>query len=184
MSFSFESLEIPDVILIKTKSFSDIRGYFVDIFRSSMFENSNIKTKFIQDSFSHSKKGVIRGLHYQNFQNRQAKLIMVLSGEIFDILVDIRKNSPTYGKSITKILSDKDHDILYAPEGFAHGFCVLSDNANVLYKMSSEYTLESQRGIIWNDPDLAIQWPISNPILSEKDQLLPTLKNAENDFEY
>tara|TARA_B110001454_G_C12607870_1_gene387400 strand:+ start:252 stop:806 length:555 start_codon:yes stop_codon:yes gene_type:complete len=184
MSFSFNPLIIPDVILIKTKSYTDTRGYFMELFRSSIFENFNIKTKFIQDSISHSKKDVIRGLHFQNSQYKQAKLITVLSGEIFDVLVDIRKNSPTYGKYVTKILNEKDHDILYVPEGFAHGFCVLSNYANILYKMSSEYSSESEKGIIWNDLDLDIPWPISNPLVSDKDQSLPRFKNIENDFEY
>ena len=107
---------------------------------------------------------------------------MALRGEIFDVAVDIRKGSPTYGKWVGEILSDKNHKLLYAPEGFAHGFCVLSEQADVLYKVSSEYSPEHERGILWNDPDLSVKWPIDKPIVIKKDLQLPTLKNADNDF--
>ena len=183
MSFVFKKLSIPEVILVEPKLYSDNRGFFFESFKEEDFFSIGI-TKMIQDNFSHSIYGVVRGLHYQNFQNRQAKLIMVLSGEIFDILVDIRKNSPTYGKSITKILSDKDHDILYAPEGFAHGFCVLSEKASVLYKVSQEFSSEHERGINWCDSDLKIPWSIEKPIISKKDSVLPFLKNIDSYFVY
>lgn len=182
MPFTFQKLKIDDVIYVETKSFSDTRGFFLESFRESFFNKEGITTKFVQDNFSHSKMGVLRGLHYQNNPEAQAKLVIALRGEIFDVAVDIRKNSSTYGNWVGQILSDKKHNMLYIPEGFAHGFSVLSEEANVLYKVSREYSPEQERGIIWNDPDLNIDWKIKNPILSEKDSQLPTLKNTDNKF--
>jgi len=184
MPFSFKKLSIPEIILVESKSFPDDRGFFLEGYKESDFVDNHITTKFVQDNFSHSNNGVLRGLHYQTNPNAQAKLVMVLLGEIFDVAVDIRKDSPTYGKWIGEILSDQNHNMLYIPEGFAHGFCVISDTADVLYKTNKEYSPKHERGIIWNDPDLAINWPIQNPILHEKDKTLPTLKNADNDFVY
>lgn len=184
MVFKFKRLEILDVIIIEPQLFSDDRGLFFESFKESEFTSNEIDKKFVQDSFSHSTHGVLRGLHYQKNPKAQAKLVMVLRGEIFDVVVDIRKDSPTYGKWVGGILSDKNHNILYAPEGFAHGFCVLSDQADVMYKVSSEYSPEHERGIIWSDPDIAIKWPTTNPTVIKKDQLLPTLKNADNNFVY
>lgn len=184
MPFTFSRLEIPDVILVNTSSFSDSRGNFIETFKESIFVNNGIKTKFVQDNFSHSIRGVLRGLHYQKNPSAQAKLVVALRGEIFDVAVDIRKNSPTYGKWVGEILSDKNHQLLYIPEGFAHGFCVLSDEADVLYKVNQEYSPEHENGIIWNDTDLNIKWPVDHPILAEKDLQLPTLKDAENNFSF
>ena len=144
-------------------------------FKESEFSVNKINAKFVQDNVSFSTKGVLRGLHYQQKPKEQAKLVSVISGEIFDVAVDIRKDSTTYGKWVGKTLSDKNHEMLYIPEGFAHGFCTLSDTANVLYKITNEYSPENERGIIWNDPNVSISWPIKNPIVSEKDKKLPTL---------
>ena len=130
----------------------------------------------MQDNASFSTKGVLRGLHYQIKPKEQAKLVSVISGEIFDVAVDIRKDSTTYGKWVSQILSEKNHKMLYIPEGFAHGFCTLSDTANVLYKVTNEYSPENERGIIWNDPNISISWPIKNLVVSEKDKKLPTLQ--------
>ena len=177
-------MTIPEVILLETKAFSDNRGFFFESFKESVFASNGIDIKFVQDNFSHSVKSVLRGLHYQKNPKAQAKLITALRGEIFDIAVDIRKNSPTYGKWIGEILSEQNHNLLYIPEGFAHGFCVLSKDADVLYKVSNEYSPEHEKGIIWNDPDLNIQWPIDKPILVEKDLQSPFLKNADNNFVY
>ena len=138
----------------------------------------------IQDNFSHSIYGVVRGLHYQKNPKAQAKLVTVFDGKIFDVAVDIRKNSPTYGKWVSEILSCENHKSLYIPEGFAHGFCVLSKEADVLYKVSNEYSLENEGGIIWNDPTINIPWSVEKPIISEKDSQLPLLENSENDFTY
>src|SRR3989344_8696384 len=174
--YAFKKLTIPEVISIETHFFPDDRGFFKEIFKESIFSSNEINTKFVQDNFSHSVKGVLRGLHYQNLPKAQAKLVTALRGEIFDVAVDIRKNSPTYGQWVGEILSGENHKLLYIPEGFAHGFCVLSE-ADVLYKVNKEYSPEHEKGILWNDPEIDIAWPVNNPILHDKDLLLPVLKN-------
>lgn len=184
MPFQFKKLDIPDVILVEAQAFSDDRGFFIESFKESVFINSGISTRFVQDNYSHSKKGVVRGLHYQKDPKAQAKIVMVSRGEIFDVVVDIRKGSPTYGKWLGEILSDQNHRLLFVPEGFAHGFCVISDTADVLYKVNSEYSQDHERGILWNDPELAIKWPTDKPIMIKKDLQLPLLKNADNNFVY
>ena len=184
MPFTFKRLSIPDVILVEPQLFSDDRGFFYESFRESDFFSNGIDKKFVQDNFSHSVNGVIRGLHFQKAPKAQAKLVTVLKGKIFDVAVDIRKNSPTYGKWVSEILSSDTHNLLYVPEGFAHGFCVVSDEADVLYKVSNEYSQEHERSIIWNDPKLDIQWPIKKPIISNKDNKLSLLENLDNDFVY
>ena len=176
MPFSFSSLEIPDVKLVIPKHYSDERGYFLENFKESEFSANKINAKFVQDNVSFSTKGVLRGLHYQIKPKEQAKLVSVISGEIFDVAVDIRKDSPTFGKWVGRIISEKNHEMLYIPEGFAHGFCTLSNTANVLYKVTNEYSPENEQGIIWNDPNVSISWPIKNLIVSEKDKKLPTLQ--------
>ena len=184
MPFTFKRLSIPDVILIEPSSFSDDRGFFFESFKESDFFSNGIDKNFVQDNFSHSVNGVIRGLHFQKAPKAQAKLVTVLKGKIFDVAVDIRKNSPTYGKWVSEILSDDTHNLLYVPEGFAHGFCVISDEADVLYKVSNEYSQEHERSIIWNDPKLNIEWPIKKPVISNKDNKLSLLENLDNDFVY
>ncbi|MDC0155194.1 dTDP-4-dehydrorhamnose 3,5-epimerase [Nitrosopumilus sp.] len=185
MSFIFNPLRIPEVISITPNLFNDERGYFFENFNHSSFKNRNnnpIDLNFIQENFSKSKKHVIRGLHFQKNPKAQAKLVTAVSGEIFDVAVDLRKNSLTYGKWVSEILSETNHKSLYIPEGFAHGFCVLSEGANVVYKINREYSPNHEQGIIWNDPDIDISWPISEPIISEKDQNLPYFKNQTYDF--
>ena len=177
MPFTFKRLNISDVILVEPKLFSDDRGFFLESFKTSDFLSIGIDKKFVQDNFSHSIRGVIRGLHFQRTPKAQAKLVTALKGEIFDVAVDIRKNSPTYGKWIGEILSESNHKLLYIPEGFAHGFCVLSEEADVFYKVSNEYSSDHEEGIIWSDPKLNIQWPITKPIVSDKDDELPLLEN-------
>jgi dTDP-4-dehydrorhamnose 3,5-epimerase len=184
MPFTFKRLSIPDVILVEPQLFSDDRGFFYESFRESDFFSNGIDKKFVQDNFSHSVNGVIRGLHFQKAPKAQTKLVTVLKGKIFDVAVDIRKNSSTYGKWVSEILSSDTHNLLYVPEGFAHGFCVVSDEADVLYKVSNEYSQEHERSIIWNDPKLDIQWPIKKPIISNKDNKLSLLENLDNDFVY
>ena len=184
MPFTFKRLSIPDVILVEPNSFSDDRGFFFESYKESDFLSNGIDKKFVQDNFSHSVYGVIRGLHFQKTPKAQAKLVTVLKGKIFDVAVDIRKNSPTYGKWVSEILSGDTHNLLYVPEGFAHGFCVISDEGDVLYKVSNEYSQEHERSIIWNDPKLDIQWPIKKPIISNKDNKLSLLENLDNDFVY
>ena len=160
MPFSFKRLSIPDIILVEPQSFPDERGFFLESYKESEFTSNGIKTIFVQDNLSHSVKGVLRGLHYQKNPKAQAKLVIALRGEIFDVAVDIRKNSPTYGKWVGEILSESNHNSLYIPEGFAHGFCILSEEADVLYKVSQEYSPEDEKGIIWNDTEINITWPI------------------------
>ena len=185
MSFIFNPLRIPEVISITPNLFNDERGYFFENFNHFSFKNRNnnpIDLNFIQENFSKSKKHVIRGLHFQKNPKAQAKLVTAVSGEIFDVAVDLRKNTLTYGKWVSEILSETNHKSLYIPEGFAHGFCVLSEGANVVYKINREYSPNHEQGIIWNDPDIDISWPISEPIISEKDQNLPYFKNQTYDF--
>jgi len=184
MSFTFKKLDIPEVILVEAKAFPDERGYFLESFKKSSFASNGVDTKFVQDNFSHSTKGVLRGLHYQKNPKAQSKLVIALRGEIFDVAVDIRKGSPTYGKWVGETLSENNHKLLYVPEGFAHGFCVLSETADVLYKVNQEYSPEDEKGIVWNDSEINIEWSIEKPILHEKDSKLPSLKNADNNFIY
>ena len=182
MSFIFNPLRIPDVISITPHLFNDERGYFFENFNHSKFNQNQIDLNFIQENFSKSKKNVIRGLHFQKNPKAQAKLVTAVSGEIFDVAVDLRKNSPTFGKWVSEILSEVNHKSLYVPEGFAHGFCVLSEGATVVYKINQEYSPDHEQGIIWNDPDIGISWPISESIISEKDQNLPLFKTQTYDF--
>jgi len=184
MPFKFKKLEISDLIIIEPYVFHDDRGFFMESYKYSDFASYGIDINFVQDNHSCSKKGVIRGLHYQNPPKAQGKLIRVIAGEIFDVAVDIRKGSPTYGKWWGVILSAENKKMFYIPSGFAHGFCVLSDMAEVLYKTTEEYAPEHEAGIVWNDPDINIDWPIKNPIVSPKDAALPRLKDAKNKFVY
>lgn len=155
--------------LIKLKTYHDERGFFTERFNLSKFHELGLPTKFIQDNFSRSTYGVLRGLHYQT-DPAQGKLVTCLNGEIFDVAIDIRKNSPTYGKYVSVILKGDEPSWFWIPAGFAHGFCVTSTNgADILYKVDSPYSQESEHSIQWNDSTLSIDWPISNPIISNKD---------------
>jgi dTDP-4-dehydrorhamnose 3,5-epimerase len=178
LPFEFKKLEIPEVILIQPKVFEDNRGYFMETFSITQFLDNNIKFDVIQENQIYSKKSVIRGLHYQRNPFSQAKLVRVIKGEIFDVAVDLRYSSPTFGKFISVKLSEYNKSVLYIPRGFAHGFQVLSDDAIVVYLVDNYYSPKDESGIIWNDPDIKIEWPIKNPILSEKDSHWPTLKDA------
>ena len=160
-----------DLFLIKNKSFKDNRGYFKELIRENVI-NKNFP--FLVMSFS--KKKVIRGLHIQTI-NSQGKFISVLKGKIFDVAIDLRKNSKTFGRVYRCILSEKNNTSIYVPPGFAHAFCTLSDESTVLYKNTSVFHKEHYAGIRWNDPDLAVKWPTDNPIISEKDEKLPFLKD-------
>ena len=184
MPFQFKRIEIPEVILIEPKVFQDERGFFMETYKYSDFAAFGIAERFVQDNHSRSVKGVLRGLHYQNPPHAQGKLIRVVVGEIFDVAVDIRKGSPTYGKWVGVKLSAENRRMLYIPPGFAHGFCVLSDVAEVVYKVTAEYAPECEAGIIWNDPGIGIEWPFKHPIISSKDAQWPTLREAVNGFRY
>jgi len=180
MPFEFEKLEIPDVILVKPKIFRDNRGFFLETYKKSDFERNGINVEFIQYNHSGSVKGVLRGLHYQKHPKAQGKLVRCVKGAIFDVAVDIRKNSPTFRKWVGVYLSEENNYMLWIPEGFAHGFLVLSDFAEVMYKVSgAEYSPEHDAGIRWDDPDIGINWPLDKVeqiILSEKDKNLPYMK--------
>lgn len=185
MPFIFEkNKEIPDLILIEAKCFKDERGFFAETYKDSDFTKEGIKERFVQENQSRSKKNVLRGLHYQKNPMAQVKLVRCVKGRIFDVAVDIRKNSPTYGKWVGMVLSEEDKKMLYIPQGFAHGFCALEDNSEILYKSGKEYSPQNESGILWNDPDINIIWPIDKPILSQKDSDWPMLKKADNNFIY
>jgi len=182
MPFEFQPQRIPDVILIRALVFNDPRGFFLESYRQSLFQRHGIPPHFLQDNISHSIRGVLRGLHYQKHPTTQAKLVMPVQGEIFDVAVDIRRGSPSYGNCVACNLAAERREMLYVPPGFAHGFCVVSEAATVLYKVSAEYAPDCERGIRWNDPDLAIKWPYASPLLCARDAQLPLLRQAENDF--
>ncbi len=182
MPFTFKRLPIPGVQLIEPKVFPDGRGFFLETYKHSEFMEAGIPEHFTQDNYSRSEKGVLRGLHYQKAPHGQGKLIRCVKGSIFDVAVDIRKGSPTYGKWVGAELTEENNHLLYVPVGFAHGFQVLTAFAEVLYKCTSEYYPAADRGIIWNDPALAIAWPLPDPLLSKKDIVHPVLKNADNNF--
>ena len=171
---------IPDVLLIEPKVFGDDRGLFFESFNQAKFESLvGRQVNFVQDNHSRSVKNVLRGLHYQ-IQQTQGRLVRVVQGEVFDVAVDIRKSSPTFGRWVGEILSADNNKQLWVPEGFAHGFLVLSDAAEFLYKTTDYYAPEFERSIIWNDPDIAIKWPLDvEPVLSVKDQQAKTLAIAE-----
>ncbi|RUA17855.1 MAG: dTDP-4-dehydrorhamnose 3,5-epimerase [Clostridia bacterium] len=182
MPFTFTSLTIPDVILITPRLFEDQRGYFLETYKYSDFKAQGICETFVQDNHSRSKKDVLRGLHFQHPPQAQGKLVRAVRGVIFDVAADIRPSSPTFGQWVGEILSDDNRRMLYIPPGFAHGFAVLSDIADVSYKVTAEYAPEYDSGIAWNDPTLAIQWPVATPLISSKDADLPPLLAADIRF--
>jgi len=184
MPFTFEKLNIPEIILITPKVFEDERGFFLESYKQSEFVDNGITENFVQDNHSKSTKGVLRGLHYQKNPKAQGKLLRCVNGEIFDVAVDIRKNSPTFSKWVGEVLSAENKKMLYIPAGFAHGFLVLSETAELLYKATNEYSFENDRGVRWNDPEININWQITNPIISEKDSKQPFLKDADINFKY
>lgn len=165
-------LRLNGLKLLKPKVFKDNRGFFLESFQQSLYTKLGIDCTFVQDNHSYSQKGCIRGMHFQSFPG-QAKLIRVAVGKIFDVAVDIRPASPTYGQWEGVILDDQSHQQLFIPIGFAHGFCVLSDEAHVLYKVSSPYEAEFEKGFRWDDPTVNIAWPVEHPIVSERDQKAP-----------
>jgi dTDP-4-dehydrorhamnose 3,5-epimerase len=184
MPFRFEPLEIPGLIRVEPQAFGDNRGFFMEMYKRSEFESCGIREHFMQDNYSHSVRGSLRGLHYQKFPKAQAKLVSVIRGEVFDVVVDIRRGSPTYGRWTGIDLSANNRRALYVPLGFAHGFCVLSEDADVVYKVTAEYDPELESGIVWNDPAIGIRWPIDKPLLSAKDAQLPSLRETETPFRY
>lgn len=174
-------MSLPEVLLIEPKVYRDDRGLFFEVHRADRYGESGINAVFVQDNFSRSSRGVLRGLHYQ-LGRPQGKLVMVVTGRVYDVAVDIRVGSPTFGQWVGYELSGDDPAQLYIPPGFAHGFCVLSDGADFLYKCTDVYSPQDERGILWNDPDLAIPWPVANPQLSPKDQAYRPLKAMQGEL--
>lgn|SRR3989338_8990594 len=184
MPFHFKSLAIPEIIHIEPEVHGDERGFFAEIYRYPEFKNNGIGETFAQVSYSKSSKGIVRGLHYQKSPMAQGKLVSVMEGEIFDVAVDIRAGSPTYGRWVSATLNAEKKNMLYIPEGFAHGFCVLSQTVQMVYYCTQVYSLEHERGIRWDDPGLNIAWPVKEPVLSKRDSAMPLLRDADNNFEY
>jgi dTDP-4-dehydrorhamnose 3,5-epimerase len=177
-----------DISIIRPTVFKDERGFFLEIYNREEFAEVGITDEFVQDNVSHSAKGVIRGLHYQS-KNAQGKLVRVLRGRIFDVVVDLRNGSPTYGHHLGIELDAQDAGMLFIPVGFAHGFMALKDDTEVMYKVTDFYSPQYDAGLRWNDPDLSIPWPlatygIANPVVSSKDAVLPLLRDIISPFNY
>lgn len=175
----FIATDIPDVLLLKPKVHRDKRGFFLETYRYQLLKKQGLDIRFVQDNLSKSQKGTVRGLHYQ-IEQQQDKLVMVMEGSILDVAVDLRQSSNTFGTVTTAELSAENKHQLFIPKGFAHGFSVLSDEALVYYKCSDYYYPQGERGLRWNDPELDIDWRVSDPIVSEKDQQQPLLKEISN----
>lgn len=169
---------LPEIVVIEPDLFQDERGFFMEFYHQEKFVQAGIHARFVQDNRSRSCKGTVRGLHYQ-IQRPQGKLIWVPYGKVFDVAVDIRKASPTFGRWMSIVLSEEEKKGLYIPPDFAHGFCVLSEEAEVFYKCTDFYSREHERCIRWDDPELSIPWPAENPVLSPKDRTAPLLKEAD-----
>jgi dTDP-4-dehydrorhamnose 3,5-epimerase len=180
MPFIFEPTAIPDVVVIKPKVFGDDRGFFMETYKRSEFAAAGIDAPLLQGNHSRSSAGTLRGLHYQRAPKAQGKLVRVVSGEIYDVAVDIREGSPTFGKWVAVTLSGDNRQSIYVPPGFAHGFCVTSDATEVIYMTTDEYAPDLEQGIPWNDPDLAIRWPVTEPSLSPRDRQWPPFASLLN----
>jgi dTDP-4-dehydrorhamnose 3,5-epimerase len=186
--FEVIQTKIRDLVLIKPRVFNDSRGFFLEVYNKREMADIGIYENFVQDNVSHSSKGVVRGLHFQG-KHAQGKMVKVLRGKIFDVVVDIRSGSPTYGMQLGFELNSKYQCMIYVPVGFAHGFMALENSTDVMYKVTDYYEPASDAGIIWNDPDIGISWPldaygIQNPIISPKDAALPLLKDIITPFKY
>jgi len=181
-NFKFSRATLPDILIIEPKAFEDERGFFMESYHQAAFREAGLDAVFVQDNHSRSAKGVVRGLHYQLPPDQMGKMVKVVKGRIFDVGVDIRKRSPTFGKWYGEVLSEENKKMLYFPPGFAHGFLSLSDGAEVLYKCTALYAPASDRGIAWNDPNIGIKWPLDQAgkaIVSDKDGKCPRLLDAE-----
>lgn len=182
-NFIFHETKIKDVYIIDVKTFGDHRGYFMETYKEEDFKEVGLNYNFVQDNQSASRKGVLRGLHFQK-THPQAKLVRVIKGEVFDVAVDLRKGSDTYGQWVGVLLSEENHKQFMIPRGFAHGFVVVSDYAEFAYKCDDVYHPEDEGGIMWNDPDVGIEWPdVGEIILSEKDKVHPLLKESGVEFD-
>jgi dTDP-4-dehydrorhamnose 3,5-epimerase len=174
--------DIEGLLIIQPKVFHDERGYFYEAFRADLLSGYGLEVEFVQDNISKSVKNTIRGLHYQVGKNVQGKLCQVISGKVLDIALDIRHNSPTYGQYFALELSDENHTMLWIPPGFAHGFSVLSDHAVFMYRCTAYYSKEDERAILFNDPDLNIDWLVDSPLVSEKDMKSKRFREIDPDF--
>lgn len=175
--------EIPDLVLLEAQAHGDARGFLVETFRADVWRDHGVDAEFVQDNHSRSGRGILRGLHFQ-LRPGQAKLVRCARGTVWDVAVDLRRDSPTYKRWEGVELSDQNHRQLFVPAGFAHGFCVLSEEADVAYKLSSFYDPETEASVRWNDPDLAVDWPISHPELSDRDKLAPTLTEIADELPF
>ena len=173
MPFTFRRQAIPEIVVIEPHVLSDARGVFLETYKRSEFAAAGIDEVFVQENHSSSERGVLRGLHYQKAPCAQSKLIRVLVGEIFDVAVDLRPDSPTSGQWVGVTVSSANRWMIYVPHWCAHGFCVVSDRAEVVYLTTTEYAPAHESGIMWNDPKLAIDWPVTSPVLSERDRKWP-----------
>ncbi|HEY9721582.1 MAG TPA: dTDP-4-dehydrorhamnose 3,5-epimerase [Oscillatoriaceae cyanobacterium] len=171
---------LPGVVILEPKVFGDARGFFLETYRENTYREAGIPQRFVQANHSRSRRGVLRGLHYQLVQP-QGKLVSVARGQVFDVAVDVRRGSPTFGQWVSCLLDDETHRQMYIPPGFAHGFAVVSEVADFLYQCTDYYHPNSEAGIAWNDPDLAITWPELDTVLSEKDLNNPRLKDQSED---
>jgi dTDP-4-dehydrorhamnose 3,5-epimerase len=167
---------IEGLVVLEPKVFGDERGFFMETFNAKLFQELGLPTEFVQDNFSRSARGVLRGLHFQRPPHAQAKLVRVTQGAVFDVAVDLRRNSKSFGQHYALELSAENKKAFYIPEGFAHGFCVLSEFADFQYKCTRFYSPADEGGLAWNDPELGIEWPVQTPTLSEKDRDYPSLK--------
>jgi len=176
----FIPLDIPEVVLIEPRVFGDERGFFMETWNQKLFAENGIDVEFVQDNHSKSSKGILRGLHYQ-LQQTQGKLVRVASGKVFDVAVDIRRSSPTFGQHVSAVLSAANKNMLWVPPGFAHGFFSMEDDTEFLYKCTDFYAPEHECSVLWNDAELGIEWPLDNiePQLSEKDRNAVAFKDAE-----
>ena len=182
MGFQFHKTDIEGVYIIEPQVFGDERGYFFETYQKDLFDAAGLKYNFVQSNQSKSHRGVLRGLHFQT-RKPQAKLVRVVEGEVYDVAVDLRKDSPTYGKYVGVVLSGENHKMFMIPRGFAHGFVVLSETAVFEYQVDDVYDPGFEGGIIWDDPDIAVDWPLKDDIgLSAKDKILPALKEAKPVF--
>lgn len=182
-NFIFHETKIKNVYIIDVKTFGDYRGYFMETYKELDFKEAGLDYSFVQDNQSSSRKGVLRGLHFQK-THPQAKLVRVIKGEVFDVAVDLRKGSDTYGQWVGVLLSEENHKQFMIPRGFAHGFVVVSDYAEFAYKCDDVYHPEDEGGIMWNDPDVGVEWPdVGEIILSEKDKVHPLLKESKVEFD-
>ena len=179
MPFAFTATELEGVMLVEPRVFPDTRGYFLESYKHSDFSAAGIDRPFVQDNHSFSSNGVLRGVHYQLEPSAQGKLVRVVAGKVLDVAIDLRKSSATFGRWVGYELSGENRRMLYIPEGFGHAFLALEDDTHLLYKCTAEYDKAAERGVRWDDPEIGITWPWKDPLVSEKDAILPRLDEAE-----